>query len=126
MDEWCLLKDCQHKDGLAKEREAIKHMLENFEYLNIRSGIIEVDSKIIAVSLGEALNSETFVVHIEKANSNFTGIYQTINQMFCNNEAAGYKYINREQDLGVPGLRKAKESYHPYKMVKKYTLTLKD
>ncbi|MDD5686964.1 MAG: phosphatidylglycerol lysyltransferase domain-containing protein [Elusimicrobia bacterium] len=126
MDEWCLLKDCQHKDGLSKERKAIKYMLENFEYLNIKSGIIEIDAKIIAVSMGEALNSETFVVHIEKANSNFIGIYQAINQMFCESEASGYKYINREQDLGVPGLRKAKESYHPFKMIKKYTLSLKD
>lgn len=122
-EEWCLAKDCQRTEGLKKEREAMGEMLDNFSSLGIKGGMIEVNGKVEAVSLGEALNPETFVVHIEKANGKFIGIYQTINQMFCSQEASKYKTINREQDLGVPGLRKAKESYHPSAMVKKYTLT---
>src|SRR3989339_216712 len=121
-DEWCLARDCFNAEGLEREREAINNMLKNFEYLNIKGGIIEINNKIEAVSLGEILNEETFVVHIEKANNDYIGIYQTINQMFCSNEALRFKYVNREQDLGVPGLRNAKESYHPNKMIKKYKL----
>jgi len=75
-----------------------------------------------AVTLGEALNPETFVIHVEKANGALIGIYQAINQAFAAAAAAPYPYVNREQDVGVPGLRKAKESYHPCVLVKKWTL----
>jgi len=123
-DEWCLAKDCQHTQGLSKEKQAMREMLNNFEYLGMQGGMIEIGGKVEALALGEELNPATFVVHIEKANGSFIGIYQAINQIFCDKEAAGYKYVNREQDLGVPGLRQAKESYHPRHMVKKYTLSL--
>ncbi len=123
-EEWCLAKDCKHTEGLLAEREAMEEMLKNFDALKITGGMIEIDGKIGAVSLGERLNPNTFVVHIEKANGGYIGIYQVINQMFCANEAKGFAYVNREQDLGVPGLRKAKQSYHPHHMVKKYTLRL--
>lgn len=86
--------------------------------------MIEINGKVEAVSIGEALNTVTFVVHIEKANGAYVGIYQAINQLFCANEARGFAYINREQDLGVPGLRVAKGSYHPHHMARKYTLEL--
>ncbi len=121
-EEWCLAKDCQHTQGLTKERQAMREMLGNFEYLGMQGGMIEIDGKVEAVALGEPLDPKTFVVHIEKANGSFIGIYQAINQLFCHKEADGYKYVNREQDLGVSGLRQAKESYHPHHMVKKYTL----
>ncbi len=124
-EEWCLAKDCQRTEGLKKEKEAVTEILENFQFLGVKGGMIEIGGKIEAVSLGEALNHETFVVHVEKANGRFIGIYQAINQMLCSHEAAKFKYVNREQDLGVLGLRKAKESYHPRMMVKKYTLSFR-
>lgn len=123
-EEWCLAKDCQHTAGLIKERRALNEILKNFELLKLIGGVIEVEGKIEAVTLGEALNPQTFVVHIEKANGGLIGIYQAINQMFCEREAKNFKYINREQDLGVAGLRQSKESYHPHHMVKKYCLSL--
>jgi hypothetical protein len=64
------------------------------------------------------------VVHFEKGCTGFKGVYQAINQVFLKNAAAGFARVNREQDLGDPGLRKAKESYHPVDFVKKYRLTL--
>lgn len=121
-EEWCLAKDCQHIEGLSREREALNEMLENFEYLGIEGLMIEVKGKIEAVTLGERLNPETFVIHMEKANGALVGIYQTINQEFCRANASAYAYVNREQDLGVPGLRQAKESYHPVRMIKKFGL----
>ncbi|QAT16318.1 hypothetical protein BU251_00465 [Candidatus Velamenicoccus archaeovorus] len=121
-EEWCLAKDCQRTEGLAHEREAVEEILGNFEGLGVRGAMIRVGGKVEAVTIGEALNPRTFVIHIEKANDVCTGIYQAINQMFCAAAAAGFDFVNREQDLGVPGLRQAKESYKPCAMVKKYTL----
>ncbi len=121
-EEWCLAKDCQHVEGLIKEKEAMQEMLTNFQYLGMAGGMIEVRGKVEAVTLGEPLNPETFVVHIEKANGALIGIYQAVSQEFCAREAAAYRYVNREQDLGVLGLRKSKESYHPHHMVEKFVL----
>jgi hypothetical protein len=124
-EEWCLTKDCQHTEGLDREREAMQEILKNFQALKVRGAMIEINGRVEAVTLGEALDPETFVIHIEKANGAYLGIYQAITQMFCVSDAKGYAYVNREQDLGVLGLRQAKESYHPCRMVKKYTLSRK-
>ncbi|MGE5279936.1 MAG: DUF2156 domain-containing protein [Deltaproteobacteria bacterium] len=124
-EEWCLAKDCQRSEGLRHEKEALEEILRNFEFLGVTGGMFEVGDKIEGVSLGEPLNADTFVVHVEKANGAFIGIYQALNQAFCEAAAAAYAYVNREQDLGVPGLRQAKESYHPCAMVKKYVMTLR-
>jgi len=123
-EEWCQAKDCQRAEGLEKERQAMHQMLEHFEQLGIRGAMLRIQGKVEAVTLGEPLNPQTFVVHIEKANGRFTGIYQAINQMFCEQAARDYQFINREQDLGIAGLRKAKQSYHPAFLVKKYTATV--
>ena len=86
---------------------------------------IIIDGGIEAFSIGERLNQETANIHFEKANSAIDGLYQLVNQWFCQRELMDYKYVNREQDLGIPGLRKAKQSYHPSHMVNKYTVTRK-
>jgi hypothetical protein len=124
-EEWCLAKDCVHSEGLMREKEALEEMLLQFDELKMAGALVEINGKVEAVTLGEPLNPETFVIHIEKANGAFIGIYQVLNQMFAEAQAADYTYINREQDLGVPGLRKSKESYHPCRMVKKFTLAKK-
>ncbi len=123
-DEWCVEKMCDTSEGLRKERSAVYEMLDNFEILGIVGGLIRIDGIVSAFSLGEPLNPDTIVIHIEKANAKVEGLYQLINNEFCKNEANGYKYVNREQDLGIPGLRKAKESYRPIKMIEVYRLTL--
>lgn len=121
-EEWCQAKDCQRTEGLAHEREAAREILGHFEGLGVKGAMIRVGGKVEAVAIGEALNPRTFVVHIEKANDACPGIYQAINQMFCAGAARGFDFVNREQDLGVPGLRQAKESYRPCAMVKKFRL----
>ena len=85
-----------------------------------------MNSKVEAFSLGEPLNEETAVIHIEKANPNIPGLYTAMNQLFCLNAWVDMTYINREQDLGAEGLRKAKKSYHPHHMVDKHILTHKE
>ena len=101
---------------------AVHEALTHIDDLDYQGGAIVIDSKVAAFSLGEALNESTAVVHIEKANPEIPGLYTAINQLFCQHAWSEMVYINREQDLGVEGLRKAKESYYPHHMVDKYTV----
>jgi len=100
---------------------AAKEALEKSWDLQLCGGIYYVDGKPVAYSLGEEIAyGEVFVIHFEKAVIDYKGLYQFINQSFSAILPEKYKMINREQDLGNPGLRKAKESYHPCGFVKKY------
>jgi hypothetical protein len=135
-EHWCLDRSCQSDEGLSHEREAVVEMLENFQALSsppiasrlsptgagIRGGAIEVGGSIVAFALGEALNQETLVVHVEKADAKLTGVYAVINNEFCRHEGAKFKYVNREQDLGIPGLRQAKQSYNPVRLVETFRI----
>ena len=80
---------------------------------------------MVAFTLGEPVSEDTFVVHIEKAYADVRGAYPLINQQFLEHEVADYTYVNREDDTGDEGLRKAKLSYHPVFMVEKGAVTLK-
>jgi uncharacterized protein len=105
---------------LALERNAIWDILDNHETLQYKGGILTVEGCIVAMAFGERLNSETAVIHVEKANTDYEGAYAMINQKFCEQEWKGMLYINREEDMGIEGLRKAKRSYHPERMVEKF------
>jgi len=111
-------------NGLEYEKIAVVEALRNFHDLKIKGGAIRIDGKIQAFSLGELLNPEMAVIHIEKANTLYHGCYAMINQQFAQHCWNNIPYINREEDMGIPGLRKAKRSYHPVKMVEKYTAYL--
>lgn len=123
--EWCNLRQCEAIPGLASEFVAIKEAFAHFEELGLRGGAILIEGRVEAFSFGEPLNAETVVIHIEKANPAFDGLYPMINQAFLEQEWSGYRYVNREQDLGEEGLRKAKESYFPHHMVDKHVITLR-
>jgi hypothetical protein len=120
--EWCDIRQCKLNPGLASEDEAIKEVFSLMDRLPVFGGVILIDGKIEAFTLAERLNIDTAVVHFEKANPEIDGLYQLINQWFCQNELGKYKYVNREQDLGIEGLRKAKQSYHPHHLVNKYSV----
>jgi hypothetical protein len=119
-DYWCEVKECEKYYGLEKERQAILEMLNNFETLKIKGGVIKIDDKIVALTLGEKYLPDTIVIHVEKAGHEISGLYQVINQEFLAHEAGDCEYVNREQDLGIEGLRRAKMSYHPVKFIKKF------
>ena len=108
--------------SLDQENMAIKLLFDNREKLCINCVGAVIDEKLVAFAAGEPLNKNTFVVHFEKADIRYRGLYQLINREFSRKVPDRYKYINREQDLGIPGLRKAKKSYYPALMVKKYTV----
>jgi hypothetical protein len=124
-DRWCDEKHCDLVTTLRAEARAVKEVLEEFELLDVTGGCIELEGKIEAFALGELLNEETVAIHIEKANAAFHGLYQVINQQFLEKAWSEVRYVNREQDLGVAGLRRAKESYHPDHMVEKFVVTLR-
>jgi hypothetical protein len=119
-DYWCEVRDCGKYPGLNRERCAILEMLNNFSALNIKGGVIRMDGKIAALTLGEKYLHDTFVIHVEKANTRIPGLYQVINQEFLIHEANDCRFVNREQDLGVQGLKYSKMSYNPVRFIKKY------
>jgi hypothetical protein len=121
--EWCDLRHCEASPGLLNESSAIKEAFTHFEELGVKGGAILINGKVEAFTLGDPLNLETVVIHIEKANPAYEGLYPTINQAFLEHEWSGFTYVNREQDLGEEGLRKAKESYFPHHLVNKYMVT---
>lgn len=123
--KWCAQNDCADDEDKLLEVESNGLCLENFEALKLSGGMLEVDGEIVAYTIGERLNSDTFIIHIEKAFSNVQGAYPAINQMFAEKNAYQYKYINREDDVGVEGLRTAKLSYRPAFLLEKNIVTFK-
>ena len=121
--DWCDLRHCETIPGLLNESLAIKEAFTHFELLGVKGGAILIKGKLEAFALGEPLNGDTVVIHLEKANPAYEGLYSLINQAFLQNQWSGCTYVNREQDLGEEGLRKAKESYFPHHMVNKYIIT---
>lgn len=107
------------------EKQAVFRALDNFIELELKGGCLLVDGKMAAFTLGQAVTPDTFVVYIEKALNNYQGAYQVINNQFLLHEASKYTFVNREEDLGIPALRQAKMSYHPYKFLERGSVCLK-
>lgn len=107
------------------EMSAINQILSNFEVLKMRAGCIIINDQVEAFTYGELLNPKLAVIHIEKANPEIRGLYTAINQEFCKNAWSDVDFLNREEDMGLEGLRKAKESYNPAFLVEKYSAILK-
>lgn len=121
--EWCLWKECADSFALEAENKAIFRVLTNWsKFKNILGGSLWIEDKMVAYTVAEALDQENIVIHFEKGCPNFKGVYQAINHFFLKNSASNFKYVNREQDLGDLGLRKAKESYNPVDYLKKYRI----
>lgn len=124
--EWCKANNCDQQEGTGNERRALIYALHNFEALGLTGGILHVDGKIVAFTFGMPINKETFGVHVEKADTNIDGAYAMINYEFANHIPEQYIYVNREEDLGIEGLRKAKLSYQPVTILEKYMACLKE
>lgn len=119
---WCELKQCANDESLLDEDHAIYQALKFMDTLNFRGAALMIQGRVAAFSFGEMLNPDTAVIHIEKGDPSFTGVYAAMNKLFCENAWSNVTYVNREQDLGIEGLRKAKLSYNPHHLVTKYTL----
>lgn len=123
-DRWCADRNCKIEPGLGGEYQAIEETLRHYAEFALTGGAIRIAGRIEAFTVGEALNPSTAVCHFEKAMPQFHGLAQLINQWFAKNNLVGFTYVNREQDLGIYGLRKAKESYFPEHLVEKVRLIL--
>lgn len=107
-------------DDYRFERSAIINALDNFKELNLRGARIDVGGKMSAFTLAAKQNDEAIDILIEKADNEIPGAYQMINHEFAVRNCGGFKYINREEDMGIEGLRRAKLSYHPESLTRKY------
>jgi len=122
-EKWCLIKDCDKNPELKSEDEAIREALTNYKELGLSSIIISIGDEPVAFAIGEKLNENTFVEHFEKSDSSYEGIFQYVFKEFARSIPERFEFLNREQDLDIPGLKKAKESYGPIKMIEKYKIT---
>ena len=122
IDEFNQRKDVpdHEMEMLKMEERAMEDVFRNIEAVGYSAGAILIDGKIQAIAIGGQLGGNMITEHVEKANTEFRGLYQAINNEFCRNVASRAKYINREEDMGIPNLRKAKLSYRPCKLLEKY------
>lgn len=116
---WCEEHNCDEDESLDYEREAVNFALKHFRALDLQGGAIWVEGEIVAFTYGSAINHDTFDVLVEKADTNYNGAYNIINQEFALHLPERFVYLNREEDLGLEGLRKAKQSYRPEFLVEK-------
>jgi len=124
-NDWCTWRDCESSKMLSAENQAISRILGSWEkFEQFMGGAIFVKDEMVAYTIGERLDKQTLVIHFEKGNPVFKGVYQAINQMLLENAGQEYQIVNRQQDLDDAGLRKAKLSYHPVNYVKKFQVDI--
>ena len=122
LKRWCLWKDCESDYFLDSERKAIIFSMDNLSKLKLSGILIRINEKVEAISVFEKINEDTAVIHYEKASPDYVGIYKAINQEAARILQKKFMYINRESDMNIPGLRRAKKSYRPNHMIKVYHL----
>lgn len=120
------LDEHQTTQDMEDEQVGIATLFDHWDALRLKGGALRLSGKIIAFSIGEYLNPDMALIHIEKADPEIRGSYQVINQEFVAHAWADTLYINREEDMGLSGLRQAKESYHPHHFAEKYDIRLVD
>ena len=124
-EDWCTWRDCESDSTLASENRAIANVLDAYRlYDNICGGVICVNQLITAYTVAEYFSDDMIIIHFEKGCPMYKGAYQAINQLFLSHDANNHKWVNREQDLGDPGLRKAKMTYHPSYFLKKFSVNV--
>jgi hypothetical protein len=120
LKRWCLWKDCASDELLENERKAIIYSMNHFFDFNLRGLSLRIDGTIQAIAVYEQMNRDTVVVHFEKGAPDYDGIYKAINMETAKKVRHSVPFIDREEDLGIPGLRQAKLSYHPDHFIELY------
>lgn len=121
--DWRIENDCEDDPEKQAEFCVTLNFLKHMDELGVFGGLIRAEGRIVAFSIGEAVNDDTLVVHIEKAFADVQGAYPMINQQFVEDYGKDYLYVNREEDMGSEGLRKAKLSYRPEMLIEKGEVT---
>jgi hypothetical protein len=120
LKRWCLWKDCASDEVLENERKAIVFSMAHFFDLGLSGIALRIEGTIEAVSVFEQMNADTAVIHFEKGSPDYDGVYKAVNMEAAKRLQTTLQFIDREEDLGIPGLRKAKLSYHPHHFVEVY------
>ena len=115
--EWV---ETHHEEGIEDELVAINLLFDHWDELGLKGGAIKLFGRIEAFSIGELINEKIALIQIEKANPDIRGLYQAINNEFIRHTFGDTEFVNREEDMGLPGLRQAKESYNPDHFAEKY------
>lgn len=123
--ENCVDEENEPDEEKQGETKLVVKAIRNRKELGMIGGLLRADGRIVAITLGEPLTSDTFVVHFEKAFPEIQGAYPMINREFVKHELSEYNYVNREEDMGLEGLRKAKLSYKPEILLNKGTVKRK-
>ena len=123
-EEWCRTNDSRMQYAMQAEQRMIAYALSHIDELHIVGGTLFVEDKMVAFTFGARINAESFDVCVEKADTDYEGAYAMINNEFVSRLPEDIVYINREEDLGLEGLRKAKLSYYPDLILDKMTATL--
>ena len=126
LDNWCKENNCEKISGLKYEKIAINEVFDNYNKLDCFGIILKIDDIIAGFTVGEKLNDTTLVIHFEKGSTNYKSVYNMLSNQFLKTIDYDYKYINREQDLGIKGLRRSKMSYHPIELIDKYSILISD
>ncbi len=127
LDKWREQKGDEADQNLDYETQGIHSVLYNCDIMPVRMAGVFIDGRLEAFTIGSYNVYENMaIIHIEKANADIRGLYQFINQQFLIHEFPDAALVNREDDMGSPGLRHAKESYNPIDFARKYRVTLKE
>ncbi|HAL74879.1 MAG TPA: hypothetical protein DCM45_07330 [Clostridiales bacterium] len=121
---WCDEKKLDCLNLCLSDYRAIRQLYEDFDSLDIRGGSIRIGGRLAAFALGSLLDGDTAVIHFEKADATYHGIYSAINKLVLDHAFPEVRYVNREEDMGIGGLRKAKQSYGPIRLIHKYEAVL--
>ncbi len=125
MEIWCEKQDCGPEKPSSHEKKAVLELLSGTGGIDYRGGAIRINDRIEAFAIGSKIAEDMAVVIFEKADTEFEGIYAKLNQLYSSNEWGDVKYINRQEDMDKPGLRKSKKSYYPEFMVNNYVVMKK-
>ncbi|MCX6665002.1 MAG: phosphatidylglycerol lysyltransferase domain-containing protein [Euryarchaeota archaeon] len=126
LKRWCLWKDCASDELLENERKSMAYSMAYFFDLGLSGLAIRINGIIEAIAVFEQMNKNTAVIHYEKGSPDFDGIYKAINRETAQLLKGKFQYIDRETDMGVPGLRKAKLSYRPHHLVEVFSIEKKN
>jgi hypothetical protein len=118
---WCIWRDCSSDELLENERKAVIYSMDHFFYLGLSGLALRINGNVEAVSVFERLNNDTAVIHYEKGSPDYDGVYKAINMETARYLQDEFPFIDREEDLGVPGLRQAKLSYNPHHFIEVYS-----
>lgn len=126
LEKWCLAHDCDVEPGtdLACEKQAAINTIENIAHLDVEGLLLRINGDVSAFAVAAGLTDDMGVLHFEKADAHIKGLYQYFDSLCAKRLLRGYQYINKESDMDVPGLARAKRSYHPAMMIRSYELKL--